>query len=132
MNKNYFEAESCFEKGEYRKSYTLFKTIAENEELSHKLRSDAFCMMGVLILFDPENDIEDESGITYFFRAAQLDPQNIGALFNIIENFGTSPNSHNNIIAFDFALEQLQKLNYKFSSRDFDVIERKKKLRNSK
>lgn len=129
-NITYNRAEKHFQDGDFHNAFILFKEIAENSYICKNIRADAFNMLGAIILFDTTIDQEDESGLNYFLAAIEIDPFNIGALFNIIENFGLSVNSHKNIKAFDLAVENLNKTGYKLNIKEKDMLNNKNAIRN--
>ncbi|WP_347067852.1 hypothetical protein [Flavobacterium sp. WV_118_3] len=128
MNTNMFnEAEDLFTKGNFITSFNLFKSLTESSEFTDLEKAEAFNMMGVIILFDPLIDIEDETGLKYFKKALELDDENVGALLNVVENFGLSVNNHKDTVFFNFALSQLKKINYDFSENEKKMILDKQK-----
>ncbi|WP_154656445.1 hypothetical protein [Flavobacterium suncheonense] len=123
------KAEDFFDKGDFLASFNHFKSITENDKFDNLEKADAFNMMGVIILFDPMIDIEDETGLKYFRKALELDDENVGALLNVIENFGLSVNNHKDVILFDFAIGQLKKINYDFNEDEKNTISDKEKYK---
>lgn len=122
-------AEGFFSKGDFEKAFILFKAISEDLNYCDGVRANAYNMMGVVVLFDPMVYPEDESGLIFFLKAIDADPENIGALLNVLANFGLSVNSHKNINAFDMAINRLEELGYKFSKSEIDILEEKNKVK---
>lgn len=60
--------------------------------------------MGVVVLMDTRIYSEDESGLEYFIKSLEFNSLNVGALFNVIEEYGLSVNNHTNIKALDEAI----------------------------
>lgn len=129
INQEFKRAEELLNQGDFKKSFTLFKSITENPDSSDKEKADSYNMMGALILISPDLDMEDESGLKYFAKSIELDVSNVGALLNIIETFGLTHSSHNNISLLDFAIEQIHFTEYKLSDRDKEMIEQKLKIK---
>jgi hypothetical protein len=120
-------AEEMFDQGLYKESFAIFKKIALDENLKNAVRGDAYNMLGAIMCFDPSVDPEDESGLKYFSKALELDPENIGALFNIVTNFGSSPNNHENVDLFNLAVNRLLEMKSKLSVDDIRILNEKLK-----
>lgn len=63
----------------------LKEIIADSKSTSEEI-SDAYLLQGLLVAFNPflTDYDDDDSGIVYFHKAIQLNPNNISALLNII------------------------------------------------
>jgi hypothetical protein len=129
MKTQYDIAEEIFNSGDHIKAFQFFKNITENNSSSVEEKSDAFNMMGVIVLIDTRVENNDESGIEYFIKSLNFNSQNIGALFNIVEGLGLSINNHKNIEMFDYAIRRLEEINYNFTEAEKEMINHKKKLK---
>ena len=67
-------------------------------------------MMGVIISGPCPylSDSDDESGLSYFKISLQLNPQNIGAAFNIIETYDSGPTGHQDKEIVEIACKSLE------------------------
>ena len=102
------KAKILFFQNKYDESFELFNIIALDKSIDKIERSNSFNMLGVIIIGPcPYLDPEDETGLKYFKKALELDPENLGALFNVTATFGTSPNMHRNSKLFMFAYNKL-------------------------
>jgi hypothetical protein len=128
-NLAYDTAEGYFSKGNFEKAFILFKAISEDLNYYDGVRANAYNMMGVVVLFNPIIYPEDESGLVFFLKAIDADSGNIGALLNIVANFGLSVNSHKDISAFDMAIKRLEELGYKFSKSEMALLQEKNKVK---
>lgn len=129
-NKKYSEAEKYFESGDYAKAYYVFKGLTEDKAIPNDILSDAYNMMGLAILFDTRIDnIEDESGLNFFSKSIGYNPHNIGALFNIITQFGVMPNCHQDVEMLEIAVQTLNDINYEFTEYDKFTIKEKLELK---
>lgn len=105
---NYTIAKEHFDNHRYSEAFFIFKNIAEDQKNSLILRANALNMMGVIINgFSPDLDPEDKFGFKYFEMAVQLDPDNIGALLNIVEYYEDLPSPNSQLLTFKTACERL-------------------------
>ena len=125
MKTEYDIAEEIFNSGDYIKAFQFFKNITENLLSSDEDKSDAFLMMGVIVLIDSRVENDDESGLNYFKESLNFNPYNIGTLFNIIEGFGLSINCHKNIEMLDYAIKNLEEIKYNFTENEKNMINHK-------
>jgi hypothetical protein len=116
------QANSAFKESNFKLAFKLFSDISLDECSTNIEKSDAFNMLGTLVLFDPSLDDEDETGLKYFSKSIEFDDENVGALLNIIETFGSSPNSHKDVKLFEFALNQLSNIGYTFSTEESERL----------
>ena len=129
MKTEYEIAEEIFNLGNYIKAFQSFKNITENSSSSVEEKSDAFNMMGVIVLIDTRVENIDESGLEYFIKSLDFNPQNISTLFNIVEGFGLSVNNHKNIKMFDYAIQSLEEKGYNFTEIEKEMINHKIKIK---
>lgn len=129
MKTEYEIAEEIFNIGNYIKAFETFKNITENNSSSDEEKSDAFNMMGVIVLIDTRVENKDESGLEYFIKSLDINPLNIGALLNIIEGFGLSVNNHKNTEMLDYAIRNLKDMNYTLTEVEKEMIYHKIKLK---
>jgi len=108
LDNEFDKAEELFCFGNYDLSLAAFKNIAENYENSSRLRADALNMIGVL-LSGPLSGSSYESHMDYFKSALSLDPENQGALMNVIELFGDEVNQHQDIQLLKNSVELVRK-----------------------
>jgi hypothetical protein len=128
--KTQFElAEYIFDSGDYMKAFEAFKNITIDDSSSVEEKSDAFNMMGVIVLVDTRVENNDESGLEYFIKSIDLNPHNADALLNILEGFGLSVNNHKNIDIIEYAIRTLKENNYSFSEEERKMIEGKIKIK---
>jgi hypothetical protein len=93
------QAQALFENGEYELAYESFKSMAENILENVEVRSDAYAMLGMIIF--NIIDVEDgQAGLVYFRRALELKPDNIGALYNVVQTFYPPHHTYHNDKAF--------------------------------
>jgi len=124
----YESAMANLENGQYKKAFETFKVLAEMIATPKEIRADCFNMMGAIInAFDPYIDADsDESGLTYFRKAIDLQPNHVGALLNIVENFDPKrsfPSLHNDSDAFQLAARRLlTELATKLTNADIDRV----------
>jgi hypothetical protein len=126
MNITFDEAENLFEKGCYEEAFTAFANIAENSEYDLSLRSDAYNMMGVIISgSSPYLSDSDESGLLYFKIALQINPENLGAAFNIIETYDSDPTGHQDKEIVRIACKSLEdNFGDKLSEHEKELVEK--------
>lgn len=110
-----------FEKGDIASAFNSLKEII-NSKYSSVIKAEALNLMGLCIQFDPNIDLEDESGISYFKRALSLDPSNLGAHLNIINIYGDSVNCHSDTASFWESVNYLKENNHKFSEIELEKI----------
>lgn len=122
-------AESMFMEGNGEEAFWIFSQIAVDELRNNAERADAYNMMGVIVNgIAPHLDLEDESGLKYYKKALLLDPDNIGALLNIIGSFGMSPNMHRDVDVFLDTYNRLMNKKEELEYEDKKMIERKYEL----
>lgn len=101
-------AEEHFKMGNMELAFELFKKRAEDLTLEPAIRSDAFNMMGVLVnAYLPGDKIKDITGYSLFERAIELNPDNAGALCNIIMTYGDGDFEHLNKTTAIWACERV-------------------------
>jgi hypothetical protein len=124
---NFNIGEQYFESRQYDFAFDIFRKIANDETADKVLRANSFNLMGVIISgFAPHLDKEDESGLKYFKKAIELDPDHIGALLNIVDTFGKLPSMHSDHLAFHLAYKKLVKdLMHQITANDRERLRRK-------
>jgi hypothetical protein len=106
-------AEEHFSQGNVELAFELFKLRAEDETIEPGIRSDAFNMMGVLVnSYLPGDGFKDITGYSLFVRAIELNPDNAGALCNLVMTYGEGDFEHLNKTTAIWACERV--LNGKF------------------
>lgn len=129
MKTQFDNAKSLFDSGDYLKAFEAFTNIVNNPISSKEEVSDAYNMLGVLVLIDPTFSPNDESGFIFFAKSLEYNPHNADALINIIGGFGTSVSSHRDIKMLDFALERLKESPILINKQDEKMITERIKLR---
>lgn len=118
-------ADKSFNEGNFGEAFDLYNVIYLDSNISSQDRAEAANMMGVMLMYDPSLDTEDESGLTYYKKALLLDPENLSALLNVINSFGTVVNSHTDLDFVNFAFAQLEVLNYKISDSENEMFQKR-------
>lgn len=129
MEESYKVADELFNSGNYLQAFEVFKEITQNEFSSQEDKSDAYNMMGAIVLIDTRVESTDESGIEYFIKSLEFNPRNIGALLNIIDGFGLSINNHRDIKILDSAIQTLRDLNYSLTENEVRMIDNRLTLK---
>ena len=115
----------------FEEAFKAFEEIALDESKSKVERADAFHMLGLTVsCFAPYLD-EDESGLKFFKKAVELDPDNFSALVHIAEGFGPLPCDHQDINSFKMAADKLlsqKESKERLSKRQINRILEKKKI----
>ena len=127
MSYSFEKGEELYYSGNYEESFAIFKAILNDAETTSVERSDALNMLGVLLDSDPNLilDSEFQQSVKFFKRAIELNPDNLGALLNVIEGFGNSFNQHRDLELFKLAYDKLLKLSNKLSISDRKLMQNK-------
>ncbi len=116
------EAEKLFHEHRFNEAFDLFKEIIEIKEIDNELKAEAYNMLGLIVLWDPEIDLLDESGISYYKKAIALDANCISALSNIFTLYGDKVDNHTDFELFKYSIGKLRELNFEFSSDELKKI----------
>lgn len=127
MNSFFEQGEELFHQEDYKGAFEVFKRLSEDISTSSQDMSDALNMMGVVLNIEPSLAVHNEfdESISYFKQSLQHNPSNLGALLNIVENFGNSYGQHADFELFDFCYTNLKKMVDELSVLDIEMIENK-------
>lgn len=130
MNCSFEKGEELYYNGNYKESFEVFKAILNDSKITLIKKSDVFNMLGVLLSIEPSLSINNEfkESLSYFKKAIELNPNNLGALLNIVEGFGKSFDQHENIKLFKLVYDKLTELSNELSNSDKKMIELKYRL----
>lgn len=118
----FLEAENMFFEQRFNESFDLFTEIIEMKGIDNEFKAESYNMLGAIVLWKPEIDPLNESGINYFKKALALDSNCISALSNIFMLYGDNVNNHQDFELFKYSIGKLRELNFEFSSDDFKKI----------
>lgn len=105
----FLNCESLLYNGHYKEAFNFFTNLLQTDGLSDKEVSSIHNYLGTLITIEPSlSNEEDESGLSFYLRAIDLNKKNTEAWLNIAGSFGDlQPDDHNNIEVFLNAMEYL-------------------------
>lgn len=103
-----------FSKGKYKEAFYILDKIIKNSSYSNQYKAEAYNLQGVCVSFDPNIDIENESGLFYFKQAILCDKKNLETHLNIVNGFGNSPNNHTDKNALFESINYLKSVHYEF------------------
>lgn len=95
------------EQGDHEEAFRFFQAIACDAAQDSRSRADAYVWMGTLVRIAPSLGDEDECGLSFYQRALELDPENLGAMVGIVETFGGHVPDHQDDSSFRRAMAWL-------------------------
>ena len=125
-------AEEFFNSGNFETSFNCFNTIANDHSYSAEERSEALNMMGVILSgFAPHLSVMEKDHIFFYKEALRLNTHCVGALLNIVNEFGETHSLHLDKATFINAYYLLKSDFYEeLTTNDKMLLEFKYKLSN--
>lgn len=129
MNIDLIKGNEFFEKNDFVKAFDEYNKVVDNCSLVDADDiAEAYNMLGLISVIETRVDTLDETGLFYFKKALEFNPENISALTNIINCFGDYSQDHKDIEITKIAIKKLNLLNFKFSNVELEKINKIMKI----
>lgn len=125
MSRCFETVEKFMKNNQYKDAFREYERLIETNTLDNEAMAEAYNMLGVITLFDKDIDVIDDTGLFYFKQSLQFDPNNIGALLNIIATFGKSFDNHLDFILVEECINKVLTMNVELSEMEKRIMETK-------
>src|SRR5262245_55410862 len=98
-----------FHAGAFHEAFACFQRLALDVAADRAARADAFNLMGVAVLASPDLGVGDECGLSFYRQALELDPDNLGALLNVVATCGDHIPDHQDLELLQLAISGLER-----------------------
>jgi hypothetical protein len=123
-------AEKFMKNYQYKEAFKEYRKLIEEYSLDDISIAEAYNMLGVITIIDKNIEVIDDTGLFYFKQALNYDPNNIGALLNVVLTFGNSFENHLDFLLTEQCINKILSLNVELSDLEKKNLDEKRILIN--
>lgn len=121
-------AEKFMKNYQYKAAFEEYRKLIEDYSLDDISIAEAYNMLGVITIIDKNIEVIDDTGLFYFKQALNYDPNNIGALLNVILTFGNSFENHLDYLLTEQCIDRVLSLPVELSDLEKKNLSEKRIL----